>query len=231
MPRSYRSYPPISDSRLGNPQPDPTATPPTTTDNRPRVGAPTSRPDRTDPDYRALATACARAAWSRTSTRSGGAQVTGFGAARHACEQARIDAPWSDRRPSRLPPAPDYAERDGLQGAALCPAGGGIAATDRCVDFLHRVGADDDSLQLSGDGFIAAVMQRVDGIVEPAAISWLRSASEAGTGMTSWPTSLMLSSAADRRRRYGRRPSTSRSWPASSKATHSPRGPHRCQDR
>ena len=32
----------------------------------------------------------------------------------------------------------------------------------------------------------------------------------------SWPTSLMLSSAADRRRCYGRCPSTSRSWPASS---------------
>ena len=55
-------------------------------------------------------------------------------------------------------------------------------------------------------------------------ISWLRSASEAGTGMMSWPTSLMLSSAADRRRCYGRCPSTSRSWPASSKATHSPSG-------
>jgi hypothetical protein len=36
------------------------------------------------------------------------------------------------------------------------------------VDLLHRVGADDYSLQLAGDGVIAAVMQRVDGAAELA---------------------------------------------------------------
>ena len=36
------------------------------------------------------------------------------------------------------------------------------------VDLLHRVGADDDSLQLAGDGLIAAVRQRVDGAPELA---------------------------------------------------------------
>ena len=36
------------------------------------------------------------------------------------------------------------------------------------VDVLRGVGADDDSLQLAGDGLIAAVMQRVDGAAELA---------------------------------------------------------------
>jgi hypothetical protein len=36
------------------------------------------------------------------------------------------------------------------------------------VDLLHGAGADDDSLQLAGDGVIAAVMQRVDGAAELA---------------------------------------------------------------
>ena len=36
------------------------------------------------------------------------------------------------------------------------------------VDLLRGVGADDDSLQLAGDGLIAAVMQRVDGAAEQA---------------------------------------------------------------
>ncbi|HUO72774.1 MAG TPA: UPF0158 family protein [Solirubrobacteraceae bacterium] len=36
------------------------------------------------------------------------------------------------------------------------------------VDLLRGVGADDDALQLAGDGLIAAVMQRVDGAAEPA---------------------------------------------------------------
>ena len=36
------------------------------------------------------------------------------------------------------------------------------------VDLLRSVGADDDSLQLAGDGLIAAVMQRVDGAAELA---------------------------------------------------------------
>jgi hypothetical protein len=36
------------------------------------------------------------------------------------------------------------------------------------VDLLGGVGADDDSLQLAGDGFIAGVMQRVDGTAELA---------------------------------------------------------------
>lgn len=36
------------------------------------------------------------------------------------------------------------------------------------VDVLRGVGADDDALQLAGDGVIAAVMQRVDGAAELA---------------------------------------------------------------
>src|SRR5438270_1139825 len=36
------------------------------------------------------------------------------------------------------------------------------------VDVLPGVGADDDSLQLAGDGLIAAVMQRVEGAAELA---------------------------------------------------------------
>jgi len=36
------------------------------------------------------------------------------------------------------------------------------------VDLLGGVGVDDDSLQLAGDGVIAAVMQRVDGAAEAA---------------------------------------------------------------
>jgi hypothetical protein len=36
------------------------------------------------------------------------------------------------------------------------------------VELLGGVGADDDSLQLAGDGLIAAVMQRVDGAAELA---------------------------------------------------------------
>jgi Uncharacterised protein family (UPF0158) len=36
------------------------------------------------------------------------------------------------------------------------------------VELLPGVGTDDDSLQLAGDGFIAAVMQRVDGAAELA---------------------------------------------------------------
>jgi len=36
------------------------------------------------------------------------------------------------------------------------------------VDLLHRVGADNDSLRLAGDGLIAAVRQRVDGAPELA---------------------------------------------------------------
>ena len=36
------------------------------------------------------------------------------------------------------------------------------------VDLLGGVGADDDSLQLAGDGVIAAVMQQVDGVPELA---------------------------------------------------------------
>jgi hypothetical protein len=36
------------------------------------------------------------------------------------------------------------------------------------VDLLRGVGADDDALQLAGDGVIAAVMQRVDGAAELA---------------------------------------------------------------
>jgi hypothetical protein len=36
------------------------------------------------------------------------------------------------------------------------------------VELLGGVGAEDDSLQLAGDGLIAAVMQRVDGAAELA---------------------------------------------------------------
>ena len=36
------------------------------------------------------------------------------------------------------------------------------------VDVLRGVGAEDDSLQLAGDGLIGAVMQRVDGAAELA---------------------------------------------------------------
>src|ERR671924_760384 len=36
------------------------------------------------------------------------------------------------------------------------------------VELLRGVGADDDALQLAGDGVIAAVMQRVDGAAELA---------------------------------------------------------------
>ena len=66
--------------------------------------------------------------------------------------------------------------------------------------------------------------------------SWLANSgsgcgSETGTGMMSWPSSLRLSSAADQRRCCAPCPSTSRSWPASSKATPQRRGPHRYQDR
>ena len=66
--------------------------------------------------------------------------------------------------------AQHYAERDGLKGAALRPAGGGIHRGDgpAVVELLRGVGADDDSLQLAGDGLIAAVMQRVDGAAELA---------------------------------------------------------------
>ena len=67
------------------------------------------------------------------------------------------------------------------------------------VALLRGVGVDDDSLQLAGDGLIAAVMQRV--WPEPPswlAILWSAFGSEAGRGMMSWPTSLRLSSAADR---------------------------------
>ena len=66
--------------------------------------------------------------------------------------------------------AQPYAERDGLKGAALRPAGGGIHRGDgrAVVDVFRGVGADDDSLQLAGDGLIAAVMQRVDGAAELA---------------------------------------------------------------
>src|SRR6516165_9163607 len=92
------------------------------------------------------------------------------------------------------------------------------------VDLLRGVGVDDDSLQPAGDGLIAAVMQRVDGAAELLANSCPASGSEAGTGMRSWPTSLRLSSAADRQRCCAPCPSTSRSWPASSKATPSASG-------
>ncbi|MBV9945163.1 MAG: hypothetical protein JO262_23770 [Solirubrobacterales bacterium] len=65
--------------------------------------------------------------------------------------------------------AQHYAQRDGLRGAAFrlraaVYRGDGPAV----VDLLRGDGADDDSLQLAGDGVIAAVMQRVDGAAELA---------------------------------------------------------------
>jgi hypothetical protein len=65
--------------------------------------------------------------------------------------------------------AQHYAERDGLKGAALRPAGAVYRGDGPAVvDLLRRIGADDDSLQLAGDGLIAAVMQRGDGAAELA---------------------------------------------------------------
>jgi len=57
----------------------------------------------------------------------------------------------------------DSEEQRSALRAAVC-GGDGPAV----VDLLRGVGADDDSLQLAGDGVIAAVMQRVDGATELA---------------------------------------------------------------
>ena len=67
------------------------------------------------------------------------------------------------------------------------------------VEVLGGVGADDVSLQLAGDGLLAAVMQRVDGAAELARelVVGLRQRGW-GMGMMSWPSSLRPSSAADR---------------------------------
>ena len=54
-------------------------------------------------------------------------------------------------------------QRSALRAAAVY-RGDGPAV----VDLLRGVGADDESLQLAGDGVIAAVMQRVDGATELA---------------------------------------------------------------
>jgi Uncharacterised protein family (UPF0158) len=53
-------------------------------------------------------------------------------------------------------------QRSALRGAVY--RGDGPAV----VDLLRGAGADDESLQLAGDGVIAAVMQRVDGATELA---------------------------------------------------------------
>ena len=66
------------------------------------------------------------------------------------------------------PAAQHYAERDGLRGATLRPAAVYRGDGPAVVDLLRGVGADDDALQLAGDGVIAAVMQRVDGAAELA---------------------------------------------------------------
>jgi hypothetical protein len=57
----------------------------------------------------------------------------------------------------------------GWRARAPCPAlaqalGDGPAV----VELFRGVGADDDSLQLAGDGLVAAVMRRVDGAAELA---------------------------------------------------------------
>ena len=57
----------------------------------------------------------------------------------------------------------DSKEQRSALRAAVC-RGDGRAV----VDVLRGVGADDDSLQLAGDGVIAAVMQGVDGAAELA---------------------------------------------------------------
>jgi hypothetical protein len=54
----------------------------------------------------------------------------------------------------------DSEEQRSALRAAVC-RGDGPAV----VDLLGGVGADDDSLQLAGDGVVAAVMQRVDGAI------------------------------------------------------------------
>jgi hypothetical protein len=53
-------------------------------------------------------------------------------------------------------------QRSALRAAVYRGDGGAV------VDLLRGVGVDDDSLQLAGDGLIAAVMQRVDGAAELA---------------------------------------------------------------
>ena len=76
------------------------------------------------------------------------------------------------------------------------------------VELLRGVGADDRSLQLAGDGLIAAVMQRVDGAAELAREFVVGLRQRGGRGMMSWRTSLRLSSAFSEERQRGR----ARSW-------------------
>jgi len=50
------------------------------------------------------------------------------------------------------------------------------------VELLRGVGADDDSLQLAGEGLIAAVMEGVDGAAELAGKLVVGLRQRAGTG-------------------------------------------------
>ena len=121
--------------------------------------------------------------------------------------------------------AQHYVERDGLRGAALRPAGGGISWCGRRSSPCSAASAP----TMSRCSWLATVSSRpsCSAWTEPPgwlASSWLLFGGEAGTGMMSWPTSLRLSSAADRQRCCAPCPSTLRSWPASSRATPSASG-------
>ena len=101
---------------------------------------------------------------------------------------------WAGRRNTRQREMDSKEQRSALRAAVYRGDGPFV------VELLGGVGADGESLQLAGEGVVAAVMQRVDGAAELAlyANSWLACGSEAGRGMMSWLTSLRLSSAAGR---------------------------------
>src|SRR2546423_9924053 len=92
------------------------------------------------------------------------------------------------------------------------------------VEVLRGVGADDDSLQLAGDGLIAAVMQRVDGAAELArgVVVGLRQRGWEGDDELADQLEAQLGSGPAAMLRAC--PSISRSWPASSRATPSASG-------